>query len=212
MTREASWSPEAFAIRLWDWIFEAFMMFFLCNVGVWSIFLAGLISSNLTWIRAWVNRQGKDCCAICFPRMPALHVMRNNLAIWIQMLIWKKHSSSEKPVLSFAMEEVFGTFWCMLQALALLVWPLLQLPLLLLATKVSNNSQTFLWILSWWYYLSILWPRRPGLGWVCGGPRLSGSRHALLRGAGEKPKIKALTSAFQFLFADSIDFGSDLIV
>ena len=45
---------------------------------------------------------------------------------------------------------------------------------------------------TWWYYLSILWPRRPRLTWVSGGLRLSGSHHALVRGAGEKPKIKAL--------------------
>ena len=44
----------------------------------------------------------------------------------------------------------------------------------------------------WWYYLSILWPRRPHLVWVVGGPRFSGACHALLGGAGEKPKIKAL--------------------
>jgi len=50
-----------------------------------------------------------------------------------------------------------------------------------------------LWI-KWWYYLSILWPRRPHLVWVVGGPRFSGSCHALLGGAGEKTKIKALKS------------------
>ena len=49
---------------------------------------------------------------------------------------------------------------------------------------------------TWWYYLSILWPRRPRLTWVSGGPRLSGLRHALVRGAGEKPKFKALKTCW----------------
>ena len=55
---------------------------------------------------------------------------------------------------------------------------------------------------TWWYYLSILWPRRPRLTWVSGGPRLSGLRHALVRGAGEKPKFKALKTCWNCLNED----------